>query len=125
LIVTDEASQSVVLIRDVAQTAARFSLVSPEDGIGSFSSATASDDGRRVFLADAKSGNIAIVDLETREHILASCGCEASSLHRLKGNSVFALNEASDEPIMVLDASSREARILVIPPAASQVGEAR
>jgi WD40 repeat protein len=123
VIVTDD--QSTVLIRDVARTATRSSIVSPEDGIGSFSVAVASDDGRRVFLADIKSGNVAVVDLETRQHTVASCGCEATAFYRLKGNSVFGLNEASSEPIMVLDASGGEPRILVIPPASSQIGEAQ
>ncbi len=125
VIVIDDAPQSAVLIRDVARTATRLSLVSVEDGIGSFSAVAASEDGRRVFLADGKSGIVAVVDLETREHALASCGCEAKGFYRLKGNSVFGLSEASSEPIMVLDASSREPSILVIPPAVSPVGEAQ
>jgi DNA-binding beta-propeller fold protein YncE len=125
VILVDDSSQSAVLIRDVAQTATRLSVVSVEDGIGSFSAVAASEDGRRVFLADEKSGNVAVVDLETRQHALLSCGCEATGFYRLKGNAVFGLSAASSEPIMVLDASSREPRIFIIPPVVSQVGEAQ
>ena len=45
----------------------------PEDGLTAFSAVSISEDGRRVFLADPESGNIAVVDMETHRPTLLSC----------------------------------------------------
>ena len=119
VIVTDNATHSAFLLLDVAHGANRIPLVSTEDGLNAFSAVSVSEDGRRVFLADADSGNIAIVDMETRRLALLSCQCRAAGFYRLKGTSVFRLTETSREPMTVLDASSTEPRIVVIPPSLS------
>ena len=124
-IVTDDASQSAFLILDPLGAGTRIPLLSAEDGITAFAGIATSEDGRRVFFADASSGNIAIVDLETRRPEILSCQCRVTGLHRLKGRSVFRLTDVSSEPIMVLDASGTEPQIVLIPPAASDVSEAR
>jgi hypothetical protein len=115
-IVSDDATQSAVIIMDAGQTAVPVPLVSAIDGMAGFSSIAASADGGRVFLADAKSGNIATVDVQTGQFVVALCGCQPAGFYRLKGNSIFSLNEASQQPISVLDASSVQPRMLIIPP---------
>jgi hypothetical protein len=124
-VVGDDATQSAFLILDVRRLAARIPLLSRGEHVRAFASASTSEDGRRVFLADAKSGNIAIVDTETLTPVFVHCDCRATGLHRLKGASVFRLTETSRDPMMVLDASEAEPRILVIPPSASRLSEAQ
>ena len=96
-------------------------LVSAINGMAGFSSIAASDDGGRVFLEDGQSGNIAIVDVQTRTSVVVACGCRPTGFYHLKGNSIFGLSEASQQPIRVLDASSRVPRIVFIPPNRSAV----
>jgi hypothetical protein len=79
-----------------------------------FSSISASDDGRSVFLADGSTGNIAIVDAQTGISTLTSCSCKPTGFKHLKGTSIFRLTETSSSPLMVLDASS-QARVIPIP----------
>ncbi len=124
-IVADDSTQSVFLLMDVRHGAARVPLISAEEGLNTFSAVAASDDGRRVFVADPKAGNVAVVDMETRRPALAWCGCRSTGFYLLKGNLVFGLSQASREPMMVLDASDAEPRIVVVPPSASTVTEAQ
>jgi DNA-binding beta-propeller fold protein YncE len=120
-IVIDDATRTAFLVLDVGRTATPIPLISVPDGIESFSSVSAAEDGGRVFLADIQSGQIAIVDIDSRAVMLTSCQCQPTGLYPLHGASIFRLGESSSEPVMVLDASSGEPRIMVIPPAASAV----
>jgi hypothetical protein len=118
-VVSDDATQSARIIMDAGQTAAQVPLVSAIDGMAGFSSIAASEDGGRVFLADAKSGNIATVDVQTGQFVVVPCGCQPAGFYRLKGSSIFSLNEASQQPIRALDASSNQPRIVITPPKTS------
>jgi hypothetical protein len=124
-IVTDDATRSVFLILDVDRAAIRVPLIYADENVTGFSSISASEDGRRVFLADAGSGQITIVDVETRTTVQASCQCRLAGLHRLNGTAIFRLSEPSLEPVMVLDASSDPPRIVVIPPDVSVAAQPR
>jgi len=124
-VVTDDATRSAFLMRDIDHAGTQVPLLSAADGIETFSSVSVAKDGRRVFLADASSGVITTVDVETRTPILASCQCRPTGLYRLSGDSIFRLTESSGEPMMVLDASSSDPRISIIPPAASVAAQPR
>ncbi len=112
-VIIDDATQSAFLILDVAQRAMAVPLVSSLEGNETFSSVSTSEDGR-VFLA-RNSGNIIILDLDAGTASALSCKCRITGLHPLKGSSIFWLTDAPQEPVMVLDASTAEARIVVIP----------
>lgn len=124
-VVADQAAHAAFVILDVRRAATTVPLISADEGMSGFTSLAVSENSQRVFLADSNSGNVAIVDLETRQTQLMSCQCQATGLYRLKGISVFRLNEASREPVMVLDASGDEPNIRLIPPRASGEGEAQ
>jgi hypothetical protein len=119
-IVGDDATQTVFVLMDIARTASSVPLISGSDGIQSLSGISFSDDSRRVFLTDPISGAIAIVDMETRRFMLVSCRCEPTGLYPLKGSSTFRLTEPTGEPLMMLDASRNDPRILMIPPTAAE-----
>ncbi|HEY2384048.1 MAG TPA: hypothetical protein VGK48_22970 [Terriglobia bacterium] len=115
-IVSDDATQSAFIVMDAGRAATQVPLVSAVDGMTGFSSIAASDDGGKVFLQDGSSGNVAIVDVQTRTWKVVACGCQAKGLMRLNGNSIFRFANASTQPVMVLDASGVEPRIVVVPP---------
>jgi DNA-binding beta-propeller fold protein YncE len=115
-VVTDDSTRTAYLLMDIDHAASQIPLASAGDGIESFSNAAVAEDGQRVFLADTGSGVITAVDMQTQTSILISCQCRPTGLYRLSGNSVFRLTEPSDGPMMLLDASSGDPRIGIIPP---------
>ena len=124
-VITDHATHSAFLMTDIDSTATLTPLFSAADGIANFSSVSVAEDGRRVFLADARSGIITVVDVQTGTAILTSCQCRPTGLFRLSGTSIFRLTERSGQPIIVLDASSDDPRIRVIPPAPSVTAQSQ
>jgi hypothetical protein len=123
-IVSDNASQSTFIIMDAGGAATQVPLTAAIDGMQTFSSIAASDDGSRVFLADANSGNIALVDVQTRQATVVDCGCQPSGFYRMNGRSVFRLMDASANAISVLDASGSQPRIVLVAPNQFLVSEA-
>ncbi len=114
-IIAENATQSASLVLDLRHGAIRVPLLAAQEGVTSITAASASEDGKRVFFADAASGNVAVVDMETQQLTLLPCGCRVTSFSPLKGTSIYRLNESSREPTMVLDASTALPRIVVIP----------
>jgi hypothetical protein len=83
------------------------------DGIAEVAAVAASADGGRVIIA-MRSGQIAIRDRKTNTQSVVSCACRPSGLARLRGASVFRLNEAGDGPLWLLDADSQQPRVLFV-----------
>jgi len=121
VVVGDDATASASIILDVGQTETQILLVAGVDGMASFSSIATSDDRTKVFLGDGKSGNVAVVDVSSGRPAVVSCGCQVTGLSRLRGNDVFRLNDASADPINVLDVSGSGARVVLVPPKLSDV----
>jgi len=123
VVVGDDATVSALIILDVGGTETEVPLVSGVDGMAGFSSVASSGDGKRVFLADGKSGNVAVMDVETGQLVVVGCGCQVTGFSRLRGSEVFRLNDASKDAISVLDASGVEPRIVMVPPNVAAVAE--
>ena len=60
---------------------------------------------------------VTIADLETGVSTVLSCDCVPTGFRPLKGTSVFRLSDPADGPVAVLDASSAEPRIMILPEA--------
>jgi len=115
-IITDDATGSALIVKDAGRAATQVPLVSGIEGMTGFSSIAASEDGQTVFLADAGSGNVAVVDVQTGNAVTLPCHCKPSGFYHLKGTSIYRLTDPSNEPMVVLDASGAAPRIVVIPP---------
>lgn len=91
-------------------------IAGPKDGINSPVAVAVSQDGSRVFVANAKPGSASVIDLkgETATRTIA-CGCTPSGLERLAGNETFRLTEMSGRPMWMLDAGGSEPRLLFVP----------
>jgi hypothetical protein len=116
-VIADDATQTVFTVSNIDQAAMRAPLLQTADGIDSFSNVAVSGDGASVFVA-SKTGQIAVVDMQTRQPRFVDCQCRPDGFYRLTGNSIFQLTHASDQPTTVLDNSSTEPRVFIIPPAA-------
>jgi hypothetical protein len=66
-------------------------------------------------MAQAKSGRTTVIDVQTGTQTILQCECDQGGLFRLKENALFQLNQVSERPLMLLDASSTEPRFILIP----------
>jgi hypothetical protein len=123
VLIADDAAQEVFLLSNIDQEAARLSVASFGDGFHAFSGVAASEDGLHVFISSTKSDTVTLVDLEQGLSAAIPCQCQATGFRALKGASVFRLSDLTDGPITILDASSAEPRIIVLPvaPAATSL----
>jgi hypothetical protein len=115
VVIADDAAQEVFLLSNIDQEASRLSIASFGDGFNSFAGVAASSDGLRVFISSKKSKNVTIADLETGVSSVLACDCLLTGFRPLKGTSVFRLSDPADGPVAVLDASSAEPRIIILP----------
>jgi hypothetical protein len=114
-VIADDAAQEVFVLRAIDQDASRISVASFGEGFDGIAGVAASPDGLRIFITSKKSENVTLVDLNASLSTALPCHCAATGLHPLKGTSVFRLNDPSNGAIAVLDASSSEPRIIVVP----------
>jgi hypothetical protein len=71
-------------------------------------------DGARAWTA-ADSGALAQVELDSGRRTAIPCACRAAALEPMAARNVFRLTPAGDSPVMLLDASGAEPRVLFVP----------
>jgi hypothetical protein len=114
------AAAEALLIRDAAVQANRVVLPSAAN------SATAilpSADGSRAFFADSRSGAVSVVSLLPGDLTSSTldCVCALTGIARTAAPSVFRLTEDAAAPVALLDASSPQPRLLIVPPVVNPV----
>jgi hypothetical protein len=114
-IIADDAAQEVFIIRGIDQDASRISVASFGDGFDAITDVAPSPDGLQIFITSRKSETVTVVDLQASLSKALPCHCVATGLHPLRGTSVFRLSDPSDGTVAVLDASSSEPRIILVP----------
>jgi DNA-binding beta-propeller fold protein YncE len=114
-ILADTAGHEIFVLKDVDETAILIPLISFEEEFGSLPVIAASEDGLIVVMAQARSGRTTVIDVQTGTQTVLQCECDQSGLFRMRENALFQLNEVSERPLMLLDASSTEPRIILIP----------
>jgi hypothetical protein len=119
VVIADDAAQEVFLLSNIDLEASRLSVASFGDGFNVFAGVAASNDGLRIFISTRKSKIITIADLATGVSTVLSCDCVATGFRPLKGTSVFRLSDPADGPVAVLDASSAEPQIIIVPVASA------
>ena len=123
--VADSASHEVFMLQSLDLQPARLpGFVFPE-ATAPFAGIASSRDGRTLFVTQRGSDSITMIDLESGTPSVLSCGCNAAGLFPLKGGSLFRVNALLDGPITVLDASSANARIVLIPPDPDVLGSGK
>jgi hypothetical protein len=115
-VVVEDALQEVSLLQDIDGSPSRLPLFMFTEEPQPFSGVAISGDGRTVFVIQHGSENITMLDLETGSPAVQPCGCKPRGLFPLKDAAAFRLNGMSSGPITVLDVSSQDARIVLIPP---------
>ncbi|HKX00280.1 MAG TPA: hypothetical protein VJN43_21245 [Bryobacteraceae bacterium] len=115
-LVADGAKNRIYRISDVSGPAEAIILGDFRDGIDGPSAVAISDDGNRGFVANGRSGTVAMLDLRGQSPIeKIACHCKPTGLDRLAGNGVYRLTEPSDKPMWVLEAGAHAPRMLFVP----------
>jgi len=123
-LVADELNNAVLLIQDVTDAAITSTVAGPSEGIARPVAVEASEDSRFAFVANAQSRSISTVDLHSRRLSSLACNCTLTGLFRMKGNTVFRLNEISDANLQLLDAGASEPRVVFVPAEVKRSGVA-
>jgi len=116
-IVADYDANEVLLIRNVLTNPEPLVMASARDGVQRPVAVASSPDNQRIFAANSEPGAVAVISPEGGAPELIACNCRATELSAVRGGSMFRLSSATNAPIMLLDASQPEARMLFIPPA--------
>lgn len=90
-------------------------LAGEAEGISDPVAVSVSRDSRRVFVANAGTRTIAVLDLEGGPAALVACQCQLTGLERMQGNAVFRLSDLTADPMWVFDGDAPEARIVFVP----------
>jgi len=123
-LIADEQNSAVLLVQHVTGAAITSTVAGASEGIASPVAVEASEDGRLAYVANAQSRTISTLDLHGGRLLSLACNCTPTGLHRLKGNSVFRLNELSDANLQVLEAGVEEPRVVFVPAEAKRSGVA-
>jgi len=118
-LIADGVKNEVYLLRGAAGAGILSLLAGAGQQIAGPVSVAASSDGRKAFVANGTSGAVVILDLASgAPPAVISCHCQLTGLDRLADGSLFRLNEVSERPLWLLDASpTRAVRVMFVPPA--------
>ena len=116
VVIAEDAAQRVSLLQSIDQNPSVLPLWVFDDEPRPFSGVAALASGGTVFVSRRGSGDITVIDPETQSLSVRSCGCEPTGFFPLKGTPAFRLNGLFGGPMTVLDISSPDAQMVVIPP---------
>src|SRR5258706_5783343 len=115
-LVADAAANQIHRLQNVTSGLETDVLAGPAQGIAAPVAVAMSSDSRRAFVANGKSGVVAILDLQGKAPVQKiACGCKLTGLDRLDGDNLFRLTEPSNKPMWVLEAGAKETRIVFVP----------
>jgi hypothetical protein len=116
-VAADYDANEVLLIRNVLTNPEPMVIASARDGVQRPVAVASSPGNQRIFAANSEPGAVAVISPNGGAPQLIACDCRATELSAVRAGSMFRLSSATNGPIMLLDASGAEVRVLFIPPA--------
>jgi hypothetical protein len=116
VVIADGLSSELYLVRDITGVAEATLLANAAQGLREPVAVAVSKDGKRAFVANSGSRDVAAIDLASTGITITSCLCSPSQLTPLDGNAVFRLTEPSAGPMWLFDGDAGEPRIVFVPP---------
>jgi hypothetical protein len=111
----DRAWNEVVLFENLSANATPIRLAGSADGISGPIGILLSADAMTAYVANEVSGTVTVVSLAGGAVRHVSCQCRPTTMRPLRGDSMFALTDRADEPIVLFDGEPSDPRILVVP----------
>lgn len=118
-LVADQAANAVYLVQNASGASRISTLGSEKDGLSKPVAVDAMD-VLRVLVVNAGTGNLTVLHRDGSPAESIACSCSPAVLHPVAGNSIYRLTEPSQQPMWLLDAGGKEARVLAVPPLRSQ-----
>jgi DNA-binding beta-propeller fold protein YncE len=116
-VIADRGWNDILVVHDVSTNATPIQLATSADGISSPAAVSLSADGLTAYVANAGANSVSLIQLAGGAARSFPCDCSAQRMQALGGNSLFALTERADEPIVLLDAADSDPKFVVVPPA--------
>lgn len=115
-LVVDGAADKIYLLRNVTGNVATLLIADKRDGVNGPVAAEASRDGKRIFVANARSKTILSVELADDSHVLYPCHFVPTTLSHLKGNALYRITEPSTKgPMWLFDGDAAQPRTVFVP----------
>jgi hypothetical protein len=115
-LVADAGTNQIHRLQNLTTALETDILAGAAQGIAAPVAVAISSDSRSAFVANGKSGMVAILDLQGKAPTMKiACGCKLTGLDRLNGDNLFRLTEPSNKPMWVLEASAKETRVVFVP----------
>lgn len=112
-IVADSEANEVFAIVDTRNAAARHFLADAESGVSTPAGLAVADNGR-IYIGNAKTDTVLILDSSGVVATTQPCGCELSGLYPL-GPAVYRLSARSGETVYLLEAAQSRDRVVFVP----------
>jgi DNA-binding beta-propeller fold protein YncE len=117
-LVADAANSQIHRLQNLTTALETDILAGPAQGIAAPVAVAIASDSRRAFVANGKSGMVAILYLQGKVPVhKIACECKLTGLDHLDGDNLFRLTEPSNQPMWVLEASAKETRVVFVPAA--------
>ena len=113
-VVADRGANKVFAVWSAGSGAVRGLLADENDGV-SDPVGVAVSSAKRIYIANARSGSVIVLDSSGHYLKSYSCNCSVKGLTPIR-ESVFRLTERIDQTTFLLDATSLEERIVFVPP---------
>jgi len=114
-LIADAGTSEILRIRDTDfKMEPLATLASQGKGLGPMALAV-SDDNQRLFIAAEGPAHLYVLNLQNRQVVHLPFSGKVTGLNRLKGNSVFRLNDFSGEPLLLLNGELLEPAVAFVP----------
>ena len=114
LAASDPDDDQVALFRDLGSSAAGAVLAGTADGLAGPAALAFSRDGRRLVVANQRTGVISVLDLGAGTSLTFDCQCQPEGFYPLRGNAVFRLNQSAKGNLTLLDADGEAPRTVLV-----------
>jgi DNA-binding beta-propeller fold protein YncE len=115
-VIADRGRNEAFLFQDLSLSPIPIRLANDVDGISDPVGVLLSRDAARVYIANAGSGTVSVLNVAGGEAQHFSCNCRPTTMEWLQSGTLVALTHNTDQPIFLFDLESTDGRFLVIPP---------
>lgn len=120
VVAANSGSNQLYLLRDAASGALAPSQIGGRpDRSGDAVSVTTSAENRYVYVANARTDSVTIVDLRNESTQELSCSSKVEGINALRNGFTFLLSARTDRPMTILDVSGAQPRLSLIPAASA------
>jgi hypothetical protein len=116
VIVNDGATGEVFLLAEPTRGPTRIPILGSSRELRSVTALAASEDSQHAFITNDQPASVTVVDIRARTAETLTCRCSPTGLHPLLGSGLFRLNDLEEDALSVLDVSSEEPQIFLVPP---------